>query len=282
MKLFLTGLFVFVMSGAVPLHANAAELTEARVSMLVAGKISVSPEGEVKTFSLDKADTLPAAVTSLLKKSIPHWHFEPPTRDGKVIDLTTPMTIRVVATPTNSERYSLQVSSATFGGNESSDAIQLRKQTIPKYPPDAIRARVSGTVYLIMDINKQGQVTNIAAQQVNLRVKGSSNQMKKSRRMLAKSATSTARGWTFDIPTSGPLAQRDHWIVRYPITYRLSSSPSKLKSEYGRWVAYMPGPKKSIPWLKQNGTANSDADALVPGDVYLVDNEEKLTLKPHG
>lgn len=235
MKFFFAGLLGLVISAASPHYAHAAPPPNAQLSMLVAGKISVSPEGKVIDFSLEETDKLPPPVVKLLSQEIPKWLFEPPTRDGKAVALTTSMTLRVVSRSIANKKHSLELGSATFGDSGSNEVLRSRHQTMPKYPDAAIRAHVSGTVYLVVNINKEGHVQNIAAQQVNLLVKRPPDAAKRYRHMLAQATIDTARKWRFGMPTTGKLAGRDHWIIRIPIKYALPPYGSEIESEFGRW-----------------------------------------------
>lgn len=282
MKLFLSGLFGLLISCAVSTPAPAKSPTKAQISMLVGGKITVSAEGKVANFSLEDADKLPASVVKLLNQGIPKWRFEPPTHDGKPQALTSSMTMRVVARPLADKKYSLELGSVTFGQGDSSDVIRYQHHAPPKYPPAAVGAHVAGTVYLIVQINKHGVVENAAAQQVNLLVKGPPRTMKHYRELFADASLKAVRRWRFTVPSTGKLSRRDHWLVQIPVSYRLAPFGSKPKSEYGRWLAYMPGPKQSIPWLKQDDTANDSVDALPSDGIYLVGEKPKLVRKPHG
>lgn len=62
--------------------------------------------------------------------------------------------------------------------------------------------------------------------------------------------------WRYDVPTVGPEAAKDHWIVVVPVVYSIAGS---APVSYGKWHAYVPGPERNVPWARDNANADSDA-----------------------
>lgn len=245
--------------------------------MLVSGTISVSPQGSVTTFSLDKFDKLPTSVVQMLGKSIPHWRFEPVFRDCKPVAATAAMRLRVVAKPIKGDAYSVGIAGTHFGtyvSKKSNDSVTSKRRP-PKYPLALKRAGVSGTVYLLVRVDRQGYVAKVAAKQVNLMTRGRPRQMEQWRHLLADSATNAARQWTLEWSTSGGQVNADHLDRQIYVTYQISSdSDAKPPDNYGRWIAYLPGPPQDIPWADPSNSVGDDIDVLPTGT--LLTAEQRL------
>lgn len=240
-------------------------------SMLLSGHIVVSPQGTVRSYAIDHADQVPTVVMQQLARAIPRWRFVPVTLQGKPVTARSTMHVRMVARPLGNHRYRLRVGSAEFGDGRHGTAATFRfdMHGRPIYPLDLSQQRVSGTVYLVMRIDPAGRVDRIAAEQVNLRTRGPDPLMKRWRRELARSAMTSARHWTFTVPTEGPRAGRDHWVVRVPVTYRLREVGRAPRFHYGEWIGYIPGPRQHIPWLHADERSRTGADALADGHIAV-------------
>ncbi|HRN62722.1 MAG TPA: energy transducer TonB, partial [Luteimonas sp.] len=85
--------------------------------------------------------------------------------------------------------------------------ISSKNMNPPQYPPAAARAGIEGTVVLIIDVDANGNVTDVAVE------KSSRN------RDLDRAAMQAARRWSFrpSIVNGQPAAGR----VRVPVDFRL-------------------------------------------------------------
>ena len=85
--------------------------------------------------------------------------------------------------------------------------ISSKNMNPPKYPPAAMRAGIEGTVILIIDVDANGNVTNVS-------VETSSRN-----RDLDRAAMQAARGWRFNAATANgkPAPGR----VRVPVDFNL-------------------------------------------------------------
>jgi hypothetical protein len=271
MKFLLAGALGLLMSSAMPVMAHSAKQQNVQASMLVSGTIMVATDGSVAGYTLDKSEKLPQPVVGLLAKAIPQWRFAAVTQDGKPVMVKSAMHVRVVAKPVDEDNFSISVGSSWFGDGHSDACPSTDYKPHPAYPPEAIKQRVSGTVYLVMSIDRDGHVRKMAAEQVNLRVLGREKEMQRWRDMLADAALRAAGHWSFHPPTTGPGAARDHWEVRVPINFELRQWGRPSPFTYGQWVAYVPGPKQPIPWVGQKGHLADASDALPPGGVYMAE-----------
>ena len=166
--------------------------------------------------------------------------------------------------------------SASFGTEAPGESITYISRLQPKYPRDASDNGVSGTVYLLLKVGRQGGVIDVAAEQVNLRVIGPPELMKRWRDELAKASLSAARKWTFKLPTSGAQVDFPYWYVRIPVNFSLSQSHSRGET-YGHWRGYVAGPREAIPWLDQAHLALGGADAVPDGGIEPLGSGLQLT-----
>lgn len=268
---------------------SAAQQPKVYASMVVTGTIGIQTDGSVSGYTLDKAEKLPPAALTALSRAIPDWKFEPVLRDGKAVEAKSYMSVRLVAKPIDGG-YSIGVSGAHFGKSQTAKkkqdntdiAYAKKHRGAPKYPVKAVARGVMGTVYLVVQVGRDGKVRHVAAEQVDLSVKGPSGMMKEGRQELAQSSMDWAKHLTFTVPTKGPEANQNHWEVRIPVTYRINvpdfvPGRHKHKWDYGQWQAYIPGPKHYIPWLSNQVAAQGGADAI-PADGGLYPMQQSLHL----
>lgn len=259
-------------------HAEGpvAAAKRAEASMLVTGQIVVATDGSVHGFSLDDADKLPAPVTELVDRNVPKWRFQPVLKDGQPVMARAKMNLRVVATPQGGKDYTLAIRGVHFGNDGEAFGRERIKTVRPRYPEAAIRARVSGDVYLILKINPAGQVADVMAEQVNLGIAGTERQMKVMRSMLARSAVDAAHSWIFK-PLDPGAAPVDRY-VRAPVSYHLREFGEPVRSGVGQWHVYIPGPHEAVPWFDRTGMLSDSADALPDDGLYLVGPDRGLHL----
>ena len=257
-----------VFSGTM-VHAEGAfaAARRAEASMLVAGRIVVAPDGSVHDFTLDHADQLPAPVVHLIGSNVPRWRFQPVLKDGQPVMAQATMNLRVVATPQGGKDYTLAIRGVHFGSDGEAFGRERIKTVPPRYPPAAIRARVSGDVYLVLKIDPAGKVEDVMAEQVNLGIAGTDRQMREMRSMLAKSAISAARDWIFK-PLVPGVAPADRYVLA-PVSYHLREFGEPVRSGVGQWHVYIPGPHEAVPWFDRAGMLTDSADALPDDGLYL-------------
>ena len=257
---------------------------QTEMSMLVTGMVLIDPDGSVTGWEIDQREKLPVVVANLIEKSAPAWRFEPVTVDGSPRRAKAPMSLRVVANRLDDGNYRIAIRSGHFGeealdteerralgGTDSVQAIQMRP---PSYSMDALYMGVQGTVYLVLRIDREGRVAEVAAEQVDLRIVGDEREMRMMRDLLAKPALIAARKWTFRVPTTGEASSRHEWSVRVPVDYTLSNA---RQPGYGEWQAYIPGPRQAVPWRTgEDADAGQGPEALVAGQVYEVGKGLKL------
>lgn len=287
MKRWLAGLLCLILSGSAFGIGRSAARKLVVASVLVTGSITVAPDGSVKNYVVDHPGQLPAPVISLIAKNAAKWRFEPVVREGKPVMAKAAMSLRIVASPLGDGNYSLGIAGSYFGRPASLQdptgrTIGSIKCEPPEYPMAAAREHVSGTVYLIMRVNRAGLVDEDAAEQVNLDFAASDSDMRHWRNVLAEAAVRASRRWTFTPPTAGPDAERSSWMVRVPVDFQLSAwgSPRPIE-KYGSWHAYVPGPR-TIPEWAGKPRIGSSADAVAAGGVSEVGGGLRLTTPLNG
>lgn len=266
--------------------AQTADKVRARTeaSTMINGHIVVAPDGSVRTFDLDHQDALPAAVLELVKRNAARWRFEPVVENGAPVTAKAPMHLRVVASPVgDADAFQLRIASATFGDGTYENGLTYKNSsTVLHYPEEAIRAHVTGTVFLAIRVKRDGTVGDVAAEQVNLDQVGAEGILRQWRKVLGDASVRAAQKWTFNPPPGGPHKDDDSWIIRVPITYRLQDTPGSAGAKDGAWQTYVPGPKEPIPWLDDYRRTHKEAglgvDALPDnGGLYLVGSGLHLT-----
>lgn len=235
---------------------------QAEMSMVVTGQVRIAADGRVDAVRIDRESEIPTAVADLIRQNVPQWRFEPLAAPDAGVDTDTPMTLRVVARrlyEQAGEAYELRVGSAHFGRDEPSHLPRQTQMQPPAYPELAARSNVSGRVYVVARIGRDGRVEDAFAEQVNLNAVGSETQMKRFREQLARSTLATARQWQFAPPTQGPYAGEAYWLVRVPVAYQLERDKPPA---YGQWDLYIPGPRQRAPWIDAGRDTTAGVDAF--------------------
>lgn len=266
--------------------AGAAE-TPIEASMVIAGTITVDPQGDVASYTLHDEDKVPPGVVQIVQRTIKGWQFVPIVQDGKAVTATAGMSVRVVADMVDEGHATIHVAGASFG----CDAYQAKallpnacelgttvsydgRQRSPEYPVNALKERLGADVYLVVEVGRDGRVTRAEARQVNLfsRVTFPDTY----RKVFAQNATAAAMHWRFTVPVAGPGAGQDHWVVRIPVFYSIGRA---RQIGYGQWSAYIPGPVQDIPWAKDDAASHAGSpDAVAGGGTPFV-RDTRFVLK---
>lgn len=249
---------------------------QVEASMLVTGTIDVDAEGEVGGYVLDQVEKLPRGVAEFIDTNIAQWKFEPASVNGRSMEPRNRMSLRVVAKKLEDGNYLIRLHAVSFDALERIPGSYAtgNNLTPPRYPVDAVRHGVSGTVYVLVKVDRDGKVQDALAEQINLRYIDTERQMERWREMFAAVSLSAARQWEFLTPTQGEGADEDYWVVRVPVDY---SFPGQAGSKYGEWAAYVPGPRHSPSWRQEDAPGFSP-DALPDDGIYQASNKGGLRL----
>ncbi|CAM5395048.1 energy transducer TonB [Rhodanobacter lindaniclasticus] len=272
MKYGVLGLLCMMLAGVALAAGPRAASGQMLASMLVRGSLTVAADGSVAGYLVDHPERLPREVVDLIDRNVPRWRFEPVVRDGKPVVARAAMELRVVAKPLGNDEFALSVAGTSFGRPSSraaseSPPISYKQRATPVYPRQAANARVSGTVYLLLAINHEGQVQHVDAEQVNLDVVGGDREMTRWRRTLAQAAVDAARGWTFNVPASVGDAAPPYRLIRVPVAFTFTP---ELQSQYGVWHRYLPGPRSVPAWAGKLDIGDS-ADTVGTDSISAVD-----------
>lgn len=271
MKYGLPGLLCVMLGGMALAAGPRGERELMQASMLVTGSITVGPDGSVKSHVVDHPRQLPPEVVNLIERNAPLWRFMPVVRNGRPVIAEAAMSLRVLARPVGDREYALSINGTHFGRPSSHDetggtSISYKHRQHPGYPVPAAKARVSGTVYLLLAINRQGLVDRAGAEQVNLDVLGGDREMSRWRGMLAKAALDAAREWTFNVPAPADDAAPANRLVRVSVVFTLTPESAE---QYGSWHLYVPGPRATPAWAG-NLDSVGNADAVRADSVFVV------------
>lgn len=260
--------------------AGAEDLSAVRnqteASMLLTGTIVLAPDGSVSSYSIDHLDQVVDVVKPMLEKNIAHWKFLPVMEGNKPVAAQAKMSLRIVATRLDNGKYAMAIRGVHFGQRTPGEQPTFAQKPKLMYPLNALQSGVSGTVYLLVRVNRQGQVENAGAEQVNLRLVAREKQMEHWRQVLADTSLNAVKSATFHIPTSGALANADNWVVRIPISFDLREHGSAAPDSYGRWQSYIPGPKQKLSGFDKQNIASNNTDAIPDNGLYLADQSLHL------
>lgn len=248
--------------------AQAATLQAVESSAVVNGTIVLATDGTVQSAIIDNPAKYGQAIADFVHNTAMQWHFQPVLQDGQPVVAKASMHARVVLKQKPDGNFEVRIKGATFGDDDPNDTSTLHnsplnKKLVPGYPMAAVKERVQGTVYLALHVNRSGHVIDAVALQVNLGVLGQESTLKRYREILARSARQAANRWTYEIPTTGKLAQQNSWTVRVPVIYNLNVWGAPKPDH--TWQTYVPGPYTPAPWVdKPDADA---ADAVADGTV---------------
>jgi hypothetical protein len=260
------------------LPASAAnEHPMAEASMLVTGSLEVNPDGTVHGYTVDQPDKLPVPVRAVLQKNVPTWTFRLDPAPAAMF--ATKMSLRVVALPTDGKNYSITIGGASFGDNEATrdEYVSYKTRNPPSYPRAAAAAKVSGTVYLLVHVARDGTVQDVIAEQTNLDQYGSEREMKFYRDALANAALSAAKMWTFNTPTKGKDVDASSWLTRVPVRFDVQQGSPEQLHPYGSWYIYIPGPRQQATWVSDRSLLSEAPDAVPDGGLHSLHAGLQLT-----
>jgi hypothetical protein len=266
-----------LLAGEASAQTARAVRATAEMSMVLSGHIEITPEGEVSSLVLDQKSALTPSIASFVEGTIGGWRFEPTLRDGKAVAARAPMRVRLRGTQMADGGYQVSMTSVNFNEYDpkATDSVTRGRTTPPRYPGEALRSGGQGEVMLVVRVARDGTVADIVAEQVNLTVVGPERAMARMRDLLAKASISSVRTWTFNPPTTGEDSTRDSWTVRIPVSFALGDDRSALQERYGRWEAFIPGPRQSVPWREADPVEQAGSDLLPEGGVYMVDGAKR-------
>ncbi len=257
---------------------SAGNLAEVRKqiesSLSVSGQIRIDAAGNVLDYTLDQPEALPKGITDMIERLAPQWTFEPVELAGNTVSRSR-MNLLFVASKLDDGNVRIELRSASFDAElPENERIAIgRRGRMPDYPDQLMAMDVHGTVYLKLQIGRDGKVMNIDATHVNLRTLGSESEMARWRRLFTQSCIKAVRGWTFTPPTAGEEANAPFWIGTLPVAFTLNRAE---RPQPGRWETYVPGPRKLVPWADSVGITADNSDALPPNQLHTSSGGRRL------
>ncbi|HZV37829.1 MAG TPA: energy transducer TonB [Pseudoxanthomonas sp.] len=287
MKRILSGVLglLFSLSVSAAGSGPGAVRKQVEASTLLTGTIVVDERGNVREHAIDQPDKIEKNVLEFVDANVANWKFEPIALDGKPVAVRNKMNIRLVAKKQQNGNFAIRISGVSFDpfARAATESAGSKGMTVtaseggmppPRYPEVAQRSGVQGTVYLVLQIGRDGNVLDMMPEQVNLKVVTSENAMRQWRDVFAKSAMRAAKDWKFIPPSAGEWVDEPFWSVRVPIDYTFENEGRK----YGEWDAYVPGPRQQVPWRNWTDSPAFSPDTMVAGRVQQVGGKNGLRL----
>ena len=274
------GLLAF--AGAAWAQGAGAVRKQVEASLLVQGEITVDENGAITGYTLKDPGKLPPGVETFVRSNLGGWAFEPPRVDGKPVRLRNDMSLLLVAKKLDGDNYLMRVQAASFYPQSKDEGYEIASSKLdpPRYPMTAAQGGAQGTVYLLVKVGRDGLVQDVMAEQVNLRVVASENMMRRMRAMFAEASISAARKWRFTPPVRGDDADEAFWTVRVPVDFTMQQHDKP----YGRWIAYIPGPREKASWVEEDLT-DASPEAMMAGEPRQLGKEGlrlRTPLSPNG
>lgn len=245
--------------------AEVRKQTEA--SLRVTGAVHIATDGSVEKLVLDTPEQLPKGIADFVDRNVMTWQFEPTQVDGVARRAVTQMSALVVGKPIGDGQMSVSIRSANFSDGKAvprEERVAGKALAPPRYPEVLAQSGAQGVAYLLVRVERDGSVGDVATEQVNLRIIGNEARMAQYRQRFADAAMKAARAWTFATPVTGKQAAEPHWIVRVPVDFRFQPPPG-----YGKWEVYIPGPRTRPAWMPDEDRPGFSPDALADGGVHL-------------
>ena len=242
-------------------------------SMVLTGTIDIAADGKVSGYAIDRATRVPTGVLGLLARFVPGWRFEPAFVDGQPAAKRAYMSVRVVAKRQGEGTVAVSIRDANFRQRAPGEHGTKGNMRPPRYPHAALRAGVAGTVYTIVRIDRDGQVLDAFAEQVDLRVLASEYALVRWRELMADAALHAARQWSF--PEHPDAPGDDTWVARVPVDFAIGRDEDR----YGQWQAYVPGPWQPPPWT---GVRLAGGPGALPASGIFPVGQDLQLLTPMG
>jgi hypothetical protein len=238
------------------------------LDLLSSGEIVIGPDGAVLSHALDPG--LQPQVRELVEKNIRTWRFDPILVEGRAVKARTRMNLELSALPNAAGNYVLRVERAWFGAPRAS-----ADNRPPRYPREALEARISAKLLLLARIDEQGRVVDVHPYQTSLdRETRTDDAAKRWRRQFERAGIATVSKWRFD-PGEEIGGQLVGGSVMVPIYFQITP-PGGSRTAMESWRAYFPGPVSPAPWVTDSSLVGLDPDALRDGDALPLDSRFRL------
>lgn len=247
---------------------------ESVVAMQVDGWVSFDTRGQVEDYRI--TTPLPESIRASLDGTVRKWKFHPVMVDGVARRATTRMRVTLAANQ-EADGIHVKVDNVVFPSEQGDvtakvdgrpELITGKKLRPPGYPAGLMQQGVTGAVLLAIRVGPDGRAAEVLAVQSMLYdVRGGASALRVGIRMLEQSAVDAAKGWTFNVPTTGKLRNADEQTVTVPVEYVMDKAKVNLA---GKWRTIVRMPKRTIGWMtpaagtQSVGVADAVAGELIP------------------
>lgn len=275
-----TWVIATVLFGASPLWAKDAgkpkySSVESVVAMQVDGWVSFDTLGQVEDYRI----TTPVheSIRTALDGTVRKWKFHPVLVDGVPRLASTRMRVTLVArrgsdgahTEVDNVVFPYEQGDVTTKMDGQLEPITGERLRPPGYPVELQQQGVTGTVLLAIRVGPDGRAAEVLAVQSMLYdVHGGQSALRVGIRMLEKSATDTAKAWTFKVPATDKPRNADEQTVMVPVEYVMDKTTVNLA---GKWRTLVRMPKRPIGWLTSgNGSQDVGVADAVSGELIPI------------
>mgnify|MGYP006172757127 CR=1 FL=1 len=186
------------------------------------GEITVDVEGRVTALVLDHKE-LGADVMRAFEDKVRGWQFEPVLRDGAPVPAKARMTLELLLV----RQVGVENLGIAFEDVQFFDPVERKvaegvsaSLAPPRYPEESLRSGIGARVSLVLKLDADGRVIDVAAQEVNLLGEESGHQRDRHAREFTRAAVRAASNG------SNPRASK-------PATNPDSTSPEPAVASHG-------------------------------------------------
>jgi hypothetical protein len=273
-----TGMVCFFLGLTPALSKNTERQPEGRAaiesSLTLQGEIEINSKGEVQKVSLSQKDKIAPDIAAFVERRVSTWKFQPVLLDGAPVAASSKMSVFLTAKKNPEGGHKVFITSANFDNSKPGEVVSGNYLSPPKFPRDAAYSGVYGTVYVAVQVGRDGKVQQAAVQRVDMKVLASPSVARKFRSILAKTSVDKAKTWTFHPPTSGKSVNDPYWTLFVPVEFMNPNANEPLRT-YGEWNTYVRGPAEIIPW-PVSPSEDKKLSALSAGSIYQVGSGLKL------
>jgi hypothetical protein len=262
----LAGLMLCLLLPGAPVVADDIDELRKQVvgTMLLTGTLAIAADGAVTGYAINQPDKVPPQVLQHVARHVPRWKVTMPDASSTGEASQQRFSVRVMAAPEGNGYFRLSLAGADIAqpNKPGEDVVPDGRLRRPEYPRSVLRlAGVSGTVYVVAEVGRDGKVKDLVIEQVNLDFVGEAQEVAQVRAEFAAHTAAAARQWKFKMPKVGPLVDHPTLAVRVPVAYSTRTAPAP---GYGEWEYYLPGPRRVLPGAEDHGATIAAGEIGVP------------------
>lgn len=259
MRATLIRLFMLMLCAAT---AQASRLpAEFDAYMFVDGEVSVSDVGRVTAHRIDTE--VEPQIKALVDRVVARWLFEPVRIGDAASAFTSNMRVTLHGVAKDGELI-VRVEDVEFRdsviarqGQSIDRSIRAAHMQPPRFPREALKARLEGRTMIALRVDRTGQVIDAVVSHTDLvGTSRSEKTLARARGMLEQSSLSALKQWRFELADNAiPEGQSDTSVL-IPVSYSVSDRQGgKGWVEAGRWSILTLGQKQRIDWLSDGEVA---------------------------